>query len=302
MQLDWLNYFIEIIHAGTISAAAQNLHISQPALSKTIKKLENELGQPLLKRTNHGIYPTSLGQKVYNEFQQIQQTMQGWYIQPQMPEPEGQVHVCCIACASNYVLNEIITPFRQQYPKVDIVLHDLRVQTVIHSLKNTPANIAITSLPTEPNNKLLLQAEALGWMIYHLFTDERRILVGTSHPLANKESLTLLDLKSLPLAYYSTEQDLTSTIYEPYFSHSYKVATRENIMELVINNTAAFMPIFNLMKNDFYVKQRLVKSFTIPIPEIDSRVPVVAITTDSLTSCECLFRDALLHHFSEKSL
>ncbi len=92
----------------------------------------------------------------------------------------------------------------------------------------------------------------MGWLHNADHNDERRIPVGTSHPLANKESLTLLDLKSLPLAYYSTEQDLTSTIYEPYFSHSYKVATRENIMGLVINNTAAFMPIFNLMKNDFY--------------------------------------------------
>ena len=45
MQLDWLLYYIEVVNAGTISAAAQNLHVSQPALSKTIKNLETELGQ-----------------------------------------------------------------------------------------------------------------------------------------------------------------------------------------------------------------------------------------------------------------
>ena len=51
---------IEVVNAGTISAAAQNLHVSQPALSKTIKNLETELGQSLLKRTNHGVCPTVL--------------------------------------------------------------------------------------------------------------------------------------------------------------------------------------------------------------------------------------------------
>lgn len=230
MQLDWLVYFSEIVKAGTISAAAENLHISQPALSKTIKNLESELGQLLLKRTNHGVYPTTLGERVYTDFIAIQNTMQSWYSQKSELDPEGQIHICSIACASNYILNNIIAPFRQQYPKIDIVLHDLRVQTVIHTLKNTPANIAITSLPLLPNNKIISQAESLNWPVYHLFTDERQLLIGASHPMAEKDFLSLDDLKQLSLAYYSTEQDVISIIYEPYFASSYKVATRENIM------------------------------------------------------------------------
>ena len=68
MQLDWLLYYIEVVNAGTISAAAQNLHVSQPALSKTIKNLETELGQSLLKRTNHGVCPTVFGQRFLRIF------------------------------------------------------------------------------------------------------------------------------------------------------------------------------------------------------------------------------------------
>lgn len=297
MQLDWLLYYIEVVNAGTISAAAQNLHVSQPALSKTIKNLETELGQSLLKRTNHGVCPTVFGQKVFEDFLQIQKTIKNWYQQQPACEPEGEIHICCIACASNYVLNQIITPFCQQYPKIEIILHDLRVQTVVHALKNTPANLAITSLPS--NNKIAMQVKALEWEIYHLFTDERRLLIGASHPLAQKDALSLEDLKTLPLAYYSTELDISSAIYEPYFAFSYKVATRENIMELVINNAAVFLPVFNLMKNDFYVTQGLVKSYSLPIQQIASQVPIVMITTNQLSSCEALFRDALIQHFIE---
>lgn len=64
-----------------------------------------------------------------------------------------------------------------------------------------------------------------------------------------------------------------------------------------MNNTAVFIPIYNLMKNDFYVTKQLVKSFALPVSEIDPRVPIVAITTDRLSPCEILFRDALLQHF-----
>lgn len=297
MQLDWLLYYIEVVNAGTISAAAQKLHISQPALSKTIKNLETELGQSLLKRTNHGVYLTAFGQKVFQDFLQIQEIMQGWYQKQTTCEPEGELHICCIACASNYILNHIIKPFCKLYPKIEIILHDLRVQTVIHTLKNTPANLAITSLPT--NNKISAQAEALEWKIYHLFTDERRLLIGASHPLAQKESLSVEDLKTLPLAYYSTESDISSAIYEPYFASSYKVATRENIMELVIDNAAVFLPVFNLMKNDFYITKQLVKSYPLPIQQINSKVPIAMITTNQLSSCEILLRNALLQHFAE---
>jgi len=295
MQLDWLLYFTEVLKVGTITAAAQNLHVSQPALSKTIKNLETELGQPLLKRTNHGVYPTAFGQKVFDDFSQIQKTMQSWYLQ-KPDEAEGQIHICCIACASNYVLNNIIKPFCQQYPKIDIALHDLRVQTVIHTLKNTPANLAITSLPY--NNKISIQAEALNWPIYHLFTDERRLLIGATHPLAQKERLSLEDLKTLSLAYYSTEFDISSAIFAPYFASTYRVATRENIMELVIDNAAVFTPVFKLMKNDFYVTRHLVKSYPLPIENANFQVPIAMITTEKLSSCEILFRDALLQHFA----
>lgn len=301
MQLDWLIYFSECVDAGTISAASQKLHISQPALSKTIKKLESELGQPLLKRTKQGVYPTAFGQKVYQEFQQMQSVMQSWYTHDQIIEPVGTIHICCIACASNYLYHNVITPFKTKYPKVDVILHDLRVQNVIQTLKTSPSNIAVTSLPSMHNN-LIKQANLLHWNIHHLFTDERRILIGATHPLAAKDTLTLEDLKTLTLAYYSTEKDVISTIYEPYFASSYKVATRENIMDLVINNAAAFVPIFNLMQNEFYITKNLVKSYPLPLDTVNTQVPIVAITPDSLSFLENLFLNALLEHFSNSTL
>ena len=71
MQLNQLYYFSEVVNMGSISKAANNLHISQPSLSTTIKNLETEFEQPLFKRTKHGVIPTEFGQRVYDDYMKI---------------------------------------------------------------------------------------------------------------------------------------------------------------------------------------------------------------------------------------
>ena len=71
MYLDQLAYFIEVIKCGSISAAAKNLYISQPALSQSIANLENELGTKLIKRSYSGIKPTMFGERIYNQAEGI---------------------------------------------------------------------------------------------------------------------------------------------------------------------------------------------------------------------------------------
>jgi DNA-binding transcriptional LysR family regulator len=298
MQFDHLIYFVEVVKAKSISAAAKNLHISQPALSKTIKTLEDELGQKVLKRTRQGVYPTPIGQKIFSDFQVILDIMNSWYAKDIFVEPEGQINISSVSSASKYILNEIILPFSQRYPKVEVNLHGIRVQTAIPTVKNTPTNIAITTVPPLKDKEFIQQAEELGLKIHYLFTDERRILIGATHPLAQKEALSQEDLKTLSIAYYAGN-DIIAKVYEPYFASAYKIANRENAMELVINNAAVFLHAYYLMKRDYYIANSSVKSFPIPITEISSNVPVIAITTDILSKSECLFRDYLIKVFAD---
>ncbi|MEL5991793.1 LysR family transcriptional regulator [Microbacterium phosphatis] len=61
MELRQLRYFAAAVEAGSLTAAATRLHLSQPSLSAAIQRLETELGVPLLVRTPRGIEPTSAG-------------------------------------------------------------------------------------------------------------------------------------------------------------------------------------------------------------------------------------------------
>jgi DNA-binding transcriptional LysR family regulator len=71
MDIRVLRYFIEIVQEGTISRAAAKLHLSQPALSRQIIDLENELGVQLLIRGKRKVTPTQEGNYLYERAQEI---------------------------------------------------------------------------------------------------------------------------------------------------------------------------------------------------------------------------------------
>lgn len=71
MQIENLKYFTEVADLKSISKVANNSHISQPALSHQLSKLENELGANLLKRSNKGVELTGQGQILYNYAKEI---------------------------------------------------------------------------------------------------------------------------------------------------------------------------------------------------------------------------------------
>ncbi|MFE6966182.1 LysR family transcriptional regulator [Agromyces sp. NPDC057679] len=64
MELRHLRYFLAVVEAGSLTAAAKALHMSQPPLSVAIAQLETELGTPLLVRTSRGVEPTSAGRSL----------------------------------------------------------------------------------------------------------------------------------------------------------------------------------------------------------------------------------------------
>lgn len=65
MDLRQIRYFVGIVDSGSLTRAARDLHVAQPALSQHLKRLEEDLGQPLLLRTRRGIVPTETGRLLY---------------------------------------------------------------------------------------------------------------------------------------------------------------------------------------------------------------------------------------------
>ena len=67
MQVRQMNYLLAVVECGSFRLAAQQLFMSQPALSQSIRALEEELGFPLLERRPDGVAPTQMGEVVYRD-------------------------------------------------------------------------------------------------------------------------------------------------------------------------------------------------------------------------------------------
>lgn len=296
MRLEQLSHLIEITRLHSISKAAETLHISQPALSASVKSLETELGISLFKRTNRGIFLTAEGEKIHNDAAVILDIINVWYSQNHEQEPEGEIHLACTPIISCYITPNIIVPFQKRYPKITVFVHSSQHYDIIGRLQKTSANIALTTL--SGNTRLIEQIRAMGWENQHLFTDERRLYIGATHPLAARTHLSRKDLKTLHLAYYSDPRDQVSRSYVPFFGASYRLANKEDILDLVIKNEAVFIQPCHMFRHDYRVMEKLIVEKNIPLTEVDARAEVFALHAPELSPIEQLFWDYLIENFS----
>ena len=76
MQVRQMNYLLAVVECGSFRLAAQQLFMSQPALSQSIRALEEELGFPLLERRPDGVAPTQMGEVVYRDVKRLLAAME----------------------------------------------------------------------------------------------------------------------------------------------------------------------------------------------------------------------------------
>ena len=127
MELLQLYYFQVTARCEHISAAARQLHIAQPALSQTIRRLENELGTPLFDRTGRHIRLNRYG-KIFLKYTDTvlnALTDARAEISEALCASRQQVTLCVLAASS--LLPDILEQFTLQYPKYPLSDHPIRL-------------------------------------------------------------------------------------------------------------------------------------------------------------------------------
>ena len=133
MRLEQLKYLIEVANCKSMNKAAQNLYITQPALSIAINSLEEELQYPLLKRTKKGVLLKEDGARVLQEAQMVLNTIQNWYLAKSEHEYEldGVVHIQAIPSICVAMSNTLIFELQKKYPKLSVFLHEKTPQHMV---------------------------------------------------------------------------------------------------------------------------------------------------------------------------
>lgn len=283
MRLEQLKYLVEIANCRSINKAAQNLYITQPALSIAINALEEELNYPLLKRTNKGVVLTEDGQRVLVEAQMILDTIQNWHLDKtdQAIHLEGVVHILAIPSVCVALSNTLICNLQETHPNLSVFLHEnSRSGDLLHTLENGAINIGIAAIPQRQFDKFCRKAEAGNWQVEKLASDQRCILLSAKNPLSDKTVLTTEDLQQLVLAYYSERMDDVSGKYRQYFDQkrSFRLSNRESIMQLIVENRAVGIFPDVITRSMYFRQNGLIKA--LPIADMDMHTFYVMLHPD----------------------
>lgn len=193
MDIRVLRHFIAVVQEEGISAAADVLRMSQPALSRQMKELEEGLGVQLFVRGNRGrsISLTKEGRVFYRRARQIIELADRARAEVHMhDEVEGVVHITAAETAAMNYVGRAAALTRTRYPRVSFDLHDDNGPNNIERLNNGLADFAVVIQPTDMtrfDHLSLPQEDRLG------------IGMRADDPLAACSGITNERLKDMPL-------------------------------------------------------------------------------------------------------
>lgn len=149
MTLKDLDYFVAIAQQGSITRAAAQLFVAQPALSQCVQKLEKETGIELLVRNNTGVALTSEG-RCFLEFAQRvlhEKAQLGKRIQDVENAENGEIRLGFTGTQATYVLPYILPDFQAKHPGVSITLIEATSDQIEQKLTRHEVDIGILHLP-----------------------------------------------------------------------------------------------------------------------------------------------------------
>src|SRR5471032_3169147 len=145
MELRQLRYFVAIVDHGSLSRAALNLHVAQPALTQQLRQLEEELGVQLLHRSAQGVLSTDAGKIFYEHAQAIiKQVADARSAVAQSAErPSGAVTLGLPHSISGALALPLLTATRAQYPEITLQLTEELTGNLSEQLKSGRVNLAV---------------------------------------------------------------------------------------------------------------------------------------------------------------
>ena len=155
MDIKALRYFTELVRQQNFTRAAEALFVTQPTISKMIRSMEEELGQPLLNREGHSFTLTDSGQVLFARGQLILAQMQ--QLEAELADLQSLQHgrlALGIPPMVGHVYADLIRAYRSRYPKVELSIVEYGGRRIEQAVLEGELDLAITMLPTREEGAL----------------------------------------------------------------------------------------------------------------------------------------------------
>ena len=186
-----MRYFIEVAKRGSFSEAARRLYTAQPNLSKQIAQMEQELGFALFVRTRRSVKLTPAGEFLYEKLKDLPDQLDEIFEQARAlaRRGEGAISIGVLEGQDvNQVLGRRLAAVSAVYPQMQITLERNSYQNLRSGLSSGHYDLIIT-LDFDVEDEAEFQTRVL-------YKKAPAIVMQKTHPLAQKQALTLDDLKN----------------------------------------------------------------------------------------------------------
>jgi LysR family transcriptional regulator, benzoate and cis,cis-muconate-responsive activator of ben and cat genes len=197
MELRHIRYFIVVAEEENVSRAALKLHVSQPALSRQVRDLEDELGFLLLERSAKSVKLTEAGRVFLAEARAVLERVD-LAVKTARAAAEGaagEIHVGYAMSPTVRILPKSLRAFQDEMPHLKVKLHDLSTEEMLTGLREGKLDMAI-----------MVHAHAAmlrGLNSHDLSRQTICLAVAPKHPLSAKESVTLAEAAKFPLVSFN---------------------------------------------------------------------------------------------------
>ena len=155
VNLELYRVFYTVAKCGSLTKAAEELYISQPAVSQAIKQLESKLGGQLFNRTHKGMELSDKGGKqIFGLVEQAIKLIneaESRYAELK-DTATGVVRICASDTVSSHFLLPYIKAYHEKYPDVNLMLQNYRSNETIELLKNNKGDIGFVNLPLDDSD------------------------------------------------------------------------------------------------------------------------------------------------------
>lgn len=192
VQPEALLSFAAVAKLGSVTAAAQERNLSQPALSAQLKHLTAAVGQPLLQRHRQGMRLTPAGEALLPHALELSRALAGarHFAAEYRGLQTGRLRVAASNTLAAYVLPAALQGFHQTYPGVQLQVSSGNSEEALWQLQNAEADLALIESP--------LSQPPAGMQTKRIGGDTLKLVLRAGHPLA-KPQLNRSQLARLPL-------------------------------------------------------------------------------------------------------
>jgi DNA-binding transcriptional LysR family regulator len=204
MNLRQIEVFRAVMMAGSVSGAAQLLHISQPAVSRLISYTEQRLGFPLFQRLRGRLHPTEQAHKLFSEVEVLYQGVQriNGMAGDMANQAGGVLRIGCSPSLAYALMPMAIASFAERHPDVKVTMESMLAEPLANAVLTQRVDVVVAIVP--------LQHPRI--QTHRLFRNRIVAVMPPGHPLAGRKRLRISDLRNERMIGYSPETPIAHAI------------------------------------------------------------------------------------------